>query len=72
MLVRTSKPLVTDRYFGVPRYMLRKLMISLWHWNSTYEVKRRFYHKLRIAKTARLNQMKGDLVSFPDLSFPDP
>ncbi len=49
MLVRTSGPSTTrTSYFGVPRYMLRKLMTCVWQWNTSLERKRRFYHKLQV------------------------
>jgi glycosyltransferase involved in cell wall biosynthesis len=49
MLVRTSSPSTTrTSYFGVPRYMLRKLMTCVWQWNTSFERKRRFYHKLQV------------------------
>lgn len=49
MLVRTSGPSSnTTSYFGVPRYMLRKLMTCVWQWNTSFERKRRFYHRLQV------------------------
>jgi len=52
MLVRTSGATVaTTSYFGVPRYMLRALVTSLWHWNTSFGKKRRFYHRLQVWQT---------------------
>jgi glycosyltransferase involved in cell wall biosynthesis len=52
MLVRTSSPSgTTTSYFGVPRYLLRKLVSCVWEWNTSFELKRRFYHRLRVWQT---------------------
>jgi glycosyltransferase involved in cell wall biosynthesis len=52
MLVRTSGPSsTTTSYFGVPRYMLRKLVSCVWEWNTSFELKRRFYHRLLVCQT---------------------
>jgi glycosyltransferase involved in cell wall biosynthesis len=52
MLVRTSgSSAATISFFGVPRYMLRALVTSLWHWNTSFERKRRFYHRLQVWQT---------------------
>jgi glycosyltransferase involved in cell wall biosynthesis len=68
MLVRTSSPpRGTSSYFGVPRYMLRKLMTSLWHWNSTFERKRRFYHRLQVWQT--LGEIAEARYTFKNKSF---
>ena len=49
MLVRTAdSPSTTIRYFGVPRHMFRKLVTSFWRWNTSFEPKQRFYHRLQL------------------------
>lgn len=49
MLVRTSSPSSTKTsYFGVPRYMLRKLMACVWQWNTSFERKQRFFLRLQV------------------------
>jgi GT2 family glycosyltransferase len=52
MLVRTSAQSgATIRYFGVPRHMLRRLMTRVWQWNTSFQRKQRFYHRLQAWQT---------------------
>jgi glycosyltransferase involved in cell wall biosynthesis len=52
MLVRTSdSPAAKTSYFGIPRYLLRKLMTSAWRWSTNFERKQRFYHRLQVWQT---------------------
>ena len=49
MLVRTSSPSRASKsYLGIPRYLLRKLMTSMWWWTTSFRGKRRFYHRLQV------------------------
>ena len=49
MLVRTSSPpRTTKSYFGIPRYMLLKLVMSIGRWATSFGPKRRFYHRLQV------------------------
>ncbi|HEV2304691.1 MAG TPA: glycosyltransferase [Candidatus Acidoferrales bacterium] len=40
------------RYFGVPRYLFRSLLLNCFKWAVTFDEKRRFQHKLRTYKAA--------------------
>jgi glycosyltransferase involved in cell wall biosynthesis len=52
MLVRTSGPPPGAKsYFGIPRYLLRKLVTSMWDWTIGFGRKRRFYHRLQVWQT---------------------
>ena len=52
MLIRTSRlPEPARRYFGVPRYLLRKLMTCVWLWTTGLGRRRRFYHRLQVWQT---------------------
>jgi glycosyltransferase involved in cell wall biosynthesis len=52
MLIRTSSlPNATRRYLGVPRYLLRKLVTSMWLWTTSFGQKLRFYHRLQVWQT---------------------
>src|SRR6185437_4549802 len=39
------------RYFGVPRYMLRKLLTSWWSWMTAFGSQPRFHHRLEVLQT---------------------
>jgi|HubBroStandDraft_1064217.scaffolds.fasta_scaffold16168_4 glycosyltransferase involved in cell wall biosynthesis len=62
MLVRTSRPsAIKTSYFGIPRYMLRKILTCVWQWNTSFEQKRRFYHRLQVCQTL------GEIAEFRNI-----
>jgi len=48
----TSLPEPLPSYFGVPRYLFRKLAEEFFRWNFTFNPDRRFYHKLQTYRFA--------------------
>jgi glycosyltransferase involved in cell wall biosynthesis len=73
-------PATAVRWFGIPRYLLRRLLVDAMRWATAWTTKRRFFYRLECALmlgkiteaylTRRSSQEGRELLSLPPPSLP--